>query len=114
MGEMPKWHLRRRSTWIGLVASGQAMIQGVLKADEFPDERVIAAVGLRSFVSEVMVEFEFRTVIAEDGQGHESRPAQTGPGDADQAGGDGASVLLEVREAFENPIRARQAGESFL
>ena len=85
------------------------MIQRVLEADEFPDEGIVAAVGLISLMGHQLIEIQFRADIVFQGVSNQPRLYEASSCHADEASGQGVAVFTIVPQAFPYAFCARQA-----
>ena len=90
-----------------LAATGrQAVVQCVLKADQFADEGVELTVRTSPFSPNHLIEFEFRPIVTGNCVWHQACPTQARAGDSHQARGHGVSPGTHVLQAVTNPVRA--------
>ncbi len=85
------------------------MVQSMLEADEFAEDRVVATVGTGAFVGEHSIELKFRSVIAGCCVRHQTRPDQARPGDSHKAGRDALTAGMEILQSFEDLVSTRQS-----
>jgi len=72
------------------------VIQGVLEADEFPDQGIVAAMGLVSLMGQKVIEVEFGFDIVSWGGFHEPCTYESGARHANEACGHGVAVFMIV------------------
>ena len=94
--------------------SGQAVVERVLEAYQFPHEGIVVTEGSPvPGVRYQVIEFEFGAVVVGRGSAHDASPDQARSGHSNQTCGDGLATALIVFQTFENPVRTRQSFEKF-
>lgn len=84
---------------------GQAVVEGVLEADEFAEEGVEAAVGVWGLFAKKAVKLDFG-VEAVGRRSEKSGKLETGTGDLDEATFDAEPTGLGVEEALAHEVGA--------
>jgi hypothetical protein len=84
---------------------GEVVVEGVLEADEFAEEGVVAAVGVRVVAGEELVELDLG-VEAVGGGLEEAGAFEAGAGDFDEVAFDGVAAGVVVLEAAVDEVGA--------
>jgi hypothetical protein len=82
---------------------GHAVVEGVLEAEEFAEERVDAAVGVWGLCAKKLVKLDFGVEAAGCG-GEQSGEFEAGTGDFDEAAFDAESACIGVAEALAHKV----------
>ena len=113
-GERAVWKvIFSRSLFIrhsGFHGLAQPVIESVLEAYEFANQRVVSAVGLVAFGSEEVVEVEFRVNIVLRERFDQACFCQPRACHTDEAGGGRLAVFTMIQETLGDPLRAGKSG----
>lgn len=97
------------------LAIAPAPVEGLLEADQSPDQRVVAGKGIATGLTEHPIELEFG-VGRHDGRlmADQAGPAHPRQADGHEAGGDRASSGLQVRQTFADEVFTGQSREQVI
>jgi hypothetical protein len=88
----------------------ESVIEGVLEADEFPDQGIVAAVGLVALMCQEVIEIEFGVDVVLWVGFHKPRLSQARARHADETRGDSPAVFAMITQALLNALGTRQVG----
>ena len=95
----------RISCFAFCIRLGEAVVEGVLEADEFAEEGFVAAVGVWGFLAEEVVELDFGIEAVRGGL-EEAGAFEAGPCDFDEVAFDGLAAGTGVFQTAADEVGA--------